>query len=183
MPQNHEIFLNHIENIFGEAQVIKKHECPRGGVPVSVFIYRDIPEKGMLTGVTYGLSCYPYPDWKLGRPEMILSIESTDIMWTWAAAYFCATFRGKRRFSYGDIFTTDCPLASDTQMDGLLVFAQSILDREVQSVELNDYRVHFSQFYPIYRSELELYGKIGLERFWKHEGFAMYDPKRPPIDG
>lgn len=183
MPQNHEIFLNHIESIFGEAEVIKKHDCPRGGVPVSVFIYRDIPDQGMVTGVTYGLSCYPHPDWKLARPEMILSIESEDVMWAWAAAYFCAEFRGERRFSYGDVFTTETPLASDTKMDGLLVFEQSILDNEVQSVELNDYRIHFSQFYPIHRSELEVYRKIGLERFWKHDGFAMYDPKRAPIEG
>ena len=65
----------------------------------------------------------------------------------------------------------------------LLIFAQSILDAEVEKVELNDYAVHFSQFYPIYRSELPLYEKIGLEKFWNHEGFTMYDPKRPPISG
>lgn len=175
--------MNHIEGIFGEADVLKKHDCPRGGVPVSVFIYRNIPDKGWVTGVTYGLSCYSYPDWKFSRPEMILSIESEDMMWAWVAAYFCAEFRGEKRFSYGDVFTTECPLASDTKMDGVLVFAQSILDKDVQSVELNDYRVHFSQFYPIYRSELELYSRIGLEQFWKHDGFAMYHPKRPPIGG
>ena len=48
MPKNHEIFLKHIENIFGPAETIKKHDCPRGGIPVSVFIYRDIPDKGMV---------------------------------------------------------------------------------------------------------------------------------------
>lgn len=182
MPANHEIFLAHIERIFGPADEIKKHDCPQGGKPVSVFIYRDIPDKGMITGVTYGLSEYAHPDWKLSRPEMIISIETNDLMWTWAAAYFAAEFRGEKRFSYGDVFTTDGPLAGDTAMDGLLIFAQSILEREVASVQLNDYKVHFSQFYPIYRSELKLYDEIGLERFWKHEGFAMYDPKRKPLE-
>jgi len=181
MPKNHEIFLSHIESVFGPADVIKKHDCPKGGVPVSVFIYRDIPDKGMVTGVTYGLSCYPHPDWKLARPEMIISIKSKDLMWAWVAAYFCAEFRGEKRFRYGDIFTTEGPLASDTKMDGLLIFAQTILDQEVQAVEVNDYKIHFSQFYPIYRSELQLYGKIGLENFWKHKDFALFDPKRPPI--
>jgi hypothetical protein len=182
MPRNHEIFLSHIENIFGPAELIRKHDCPRGGVPVSVFIYRNIPDTGMITGITYGLSCFPYPGWKLARPEMIISIESEDAMWAWTAAYFCAEFRGEKPFSYGDVFTTEAPLASDTKMDGLLIFAQSILDKELEAIELNDYRVHFSQFYPIYRSELEAYRKIGLERFWKHENFAMYDPKRSPIE-
>ena len=102
-------------------------------------------------------------------------------MWAWVAAYFCAEFRGEKRFSNGDIFTTEAPLAKDTKMDGVLIFAQSILDSKMQSVEVNDYTIHFSQFYPIYRSELDVYRQIGLERFWKHEGFAMYDPKRLPI--
>jgi hypothetical protein len=183
MPENHELFLRHIEEIFGTAESIKKHDSPRGGAPVSVFIYRNIPEAGMVTGVTYGLSGYPHPDWKLSRPEMIISVESEDDMWAWTAAYFCAEFRGEKRFCYGDVFTTEGPLASDTKMDGVLVFAQSILDPKVQALQVNDYKIHFSQFYPIYRSELEVYRKIGLERFWKHEGFAMYDPKRPPIGG
>src|SRR5207253_9174219 len=59
--------------------------------------------------------------------------------------------------------------------------AQSILEPEVQAVQLNDYKVHFSQFYPIYRSELKIYDKIGLEEFWQHPGFDMYDIQRKPI--
>ncbi len=183
MPRDSEIFLNYIEGIFGPAELIKKHECPHGGPPVFVFVYRDTPEKGMITGVTYGLSTYPHPEWVNSRPEMIISVESDDEMWAWNAAYFCAEFRGEKRFSYGDVFTTDSSLTDDTKMDGLLIFAQSILDPEVQSVQLNDYKVHLSQFYPIYSSELDVYNQIGLERFWKHEGFGMYDPKRPPIQG
>ena len=135
----------------------------------------------MITGVTYGLSRFAHPDWKLSRPEMIISMETEDQIWAWTAAYFCAEFLGEKRFCWGDIFTTDGPLASDTEMDGLLIFAQSILDPKVQSIQLNDYKVHLSQFYPIYKSELALYSKIGLEAFWKHKDFSMYDPKRKSI--
>jgi Suppressor of fused protein (SUFU) len=165
MPANHEIFLSYLEQTFGTDYVIKKHESAETGAFVSVFIYRDMPEPGMVTGITYGLSRYAHPEWRFARPEMILSVESTDEMWPLAAAYFCAEFLGKKRFSYGDVFTTDSPLASDTQMDGLLIFAQSILEPGFESVQLNDCKVHLSQFYPIYRSELEVYRKIGLERF------------------
>jgi hypothetical protein len=66
-------------------------------------------------------------------------------------------------------------------MDGFLVFAQSILANGHDSIELNDYKVHFSQFYPIYKKELAVYEKIGLEAFWKHKGFDMYDVTRKPI--
>jgi hypothetical protein len=181
MPANHEIFLAHIENLFGPAELIKKHDSPLDGLPVSVFIYRDIPEPGMITGVTYGLSRFAHPEWKFSRPEMIISIETQDVMWAWTAAYFCAEFLGVKRFSWGDVFTTDDPLASDTKMDGLLIFAQSILEQDFESVQLNDYKVHFSQFYPIYKSELEIYRSLGLEMFWKHKDFSMYAPARKPI--
>ena len=80
MPENHEIFLNRIELLFGGAKTIKKHECPRGGPVVSVFVYPGIPEPGMITGVTYGLSCFSHPEWTRSRPEMIISMETEDEM-------------------------------------------------------------------------------------------------------
>jgi hypothetical protein len=47
----------------------------------------------------------------------------------------------------------------------------------------SDYDISFSQLYPLHRSELPLYSKIGLEAFWKHPGFDWDDPKRPAIVG
>ena len=114
---------------------------------------------------------------------MIISIESGDDMWAGVAAHFCAEFRGVKRFSRGAVFTTEGPLASDTRMDGILVFEQSILDPKVEAFDVNDYRIHFSQFYPIYSAELDVYRRLGLEVFWKHVNLAKYDPKRPPIQG
>jgi hypothetical protein len=149
MPKDHEIFSNRLDELFGEPKTIRKHECPRGGPPVWAFTYRDTPEPGMITGVTYGLSAFDHAEWTKCRPEMIISMETEDEMWAWAAAYFAAEFRGEKRFRWGDVFTAEDPLASDTKMDGLLIFAQGILKPEVQEIELNDYRVHFSQFYPI----------------------------------
>lgn len=182
MPANHEIFLNHLESIFGEADTIHRADAPDGRAPVSVFIYRNIPDHGMITGITYGLSLYPYPDWKFGRPELIVSVNSLDIGWPCAAATFAASFRGQKRFSYGDVFSTDDPLTSDSAMDAFLVFAPSILtNREHATIQTNDYRICLAQLYPIYRSELPLYDRIGLERFWKHPGFDMYDINREPI--
>jgi hypothetical protein len=183
MPSNAELFIDHLQSVFGEEDAIHKAEAWDGGSPVSVFVYKDIPEEGMITGVTYGLSLCPFPDWKLSRPEMIVAVESLDLDWPLAAATFAALFRGKKAFQYGDVFTTDDPLASDTNMDGFLVFAQSILEDEFVSVQLNDYKIHFSQFYPIYRKELAVYEKIGLEAFWNHKGFDMYDVTRKPIHG
>jgi hypothetical protein len=182
MPSNAELFIDHLQSVFGEEDAIYKADASDGGAPVSVFVYSDVPEEGMITGVTYGLSLCPFPAWEFSRPEMIVAVESLDLAWPCAAATFAALFRGKKTFQYGDVFTTDYPLAPDTKMDGFLVFAQSILDDEFVSVQLNDYKVHFSQFYPIHRKELPVYEKIGLEAFWKHKGFDMYDVARTPIN-
>lgn len=181
MAADHEIFLGHLESIFGNEDAIHQAEAPDGGPPVCVFVYRNIPEPGMITGVTYGLSLVSHPAWKLARPEMIVSVNSTEIDWPCAAATFAASFRGQRVFQYGDVFTTDVPLATDTRMNGFLVFAQSILDEEAASIQLNKYKVHLSQFYPIYSEEIEVYERIGLEAFWKHRDFDMYDISRRPI--
>src|SRR3989442_259973 len=98
MPQNREIFLRHVEGFFGRPDLIKTHESPRGGAPVSVLVYKDLPGTGFITGITYGLSLYPHPDWTLSRPEMIIAVQSTDVMWAWTAAFLAAEFRGERRF-------------------------------------------------------------------------------------
>jgi hypothetical protein len=182
MKQDPEIFIDHLRAIFGEESAIHKADAEDGRAPISVFIYKNIPDVGMITGITFGLSIYPYPDWKFARPEIIVAVKSLDIGWPCAAATFAATYRGKKRFSYGDVFTTDHPMVSDSKMEGFLLFAQGIVDESKQSVQMNDYKIHFSQFYPIYRSELDLYSKIGLKGFWHHPGFDIYDVKRKPIE-
>lgn len=181
MSKNHEIFLQYLDDTFGTEDEIHQAEAMDGGPPVSVFVYYDIPEEGMITGVTYGLSAASHPAWKVARPEMVISVSSEDVGWPCAAATMVAHFRGQKSFSYGDVFATDLPLAEDSQMDTLLVFAQSILEPDYATLQVDDYRIVLAQFYPIYKSELDLYQRIGLERFWKHQGFDMYDVRRPPI--
>lgn len=182
MPKsNAERYTEYLSATFGEESQILREDGVDGGPPISIFVYEDCPEPGMTTGVTYGLSLIDNPVWTRSRPEMVISIESPNLSWQSVAANLTAYFSLKKRFSYGDVFTVDGPLTDDTEMDAFLIFAQSVLDPEHASVELPDYRIHLSQFYPFYRSEIELYDRIGLEAFWKHPGFGMYDPKRPRI--
>ncbi len=70
----------------GDEDAIHKAESPEGGMPVSVFVYKNIPEEGMITGVTYGLSHCPLPAWKLSRPEMIVAVQSLALDWPCSAA-------------------------------------------------------------------------------------------------
>lgn len=181
MPQDHEIFLDYLNDTFGTEDTILQHEAADGGPKVSVFVYKDLPEPGMITGVTYGLSVRPHPDWKLGRPELIVSMKSLDTAWLYAAAYFAGEFRGEKRFSYGDVFTMEDPIADDTKMNGFILFAQGLLDVPAPHLKMNNFDLSFSQLYPIHSSELPLYSEIGLEGLWKHPEFDIDDPAREPI--
>lgn len=181
MPKDHEIFLSYLDDTFGKEDAIFQHVAADGGPKVSVFVYKNIPEPGMITGVTYGLSFHPHPDWKFSRPELIVSVESLDTSWPFSAAYIAGEFRGEKRFSYGDVFTLGDPIADDTEMDGFFVFAQGMLEAQSPHLKLNDFSVSFSQLYPIYSSEIPLYRDLGLEAFWKHSDFELYNPKRKPI--
>jgi hypothetical protein len=178
---NAEHYLEYLTATFGEESRILREDGVDGGPPISMFVYEGAPEPGMITGVTFGLSLVANPAWTQSRPEMLISMESGSLDWPSVAANLTAYFSRKKRFSYGDVFTVDGPLTEDTEMDALLIFAQSLLEPEHASVDLRDYRVHLSQFYPFYRSEIELYERIGLQAFWNHPDFGMYDPRRPRI--
>jgi hypothetical protein len=179
---NVELFLNHLTAVCGQEDRILQEPTADGGPPISVFVYKNCPGPGMITGITYGLSERSYPGWTQSRPEMVISMESTSLSWPSAALGLTAYFASKKRFCYGDVFTVDGPLAEGTEMDAVLIFAQSVLDPADASVQLSGYKVHLSQYFPFYRSEVDLYDRLGLEAFWKHPKFGIYDPKRPRIE-
>lgn len=183
MPKtNAELFIEYLTATFGQEDTILQEKADDGGPPIAVFVYEGCPEPGMITGITYGLSVRAYPDWKLARPEMVISMESTSRSWPSAALGLTSYFASKKRFCYGDIFTVDGSLADDSEMDAALIFAQSLLDPVDAALEVDGYKIHLSQYYPMYRSEVGLYDRIGLKSFWHHPQFGIYDPKRPRIE-
>ncbi|MEH7350811.1 suppressor of fused domain protein [Gottfriedia acidiceleris] len=178
MKSNAEIFLENIEDLFGEADVIRSVESLDGRTPISIFTYYNLPEEGMITFVTYGLSESNHPDWKYGKPEIILTLETQDESWGFAAANFVAEFRGIKTFSYGSLFTQDTPLSKESEMTGYFVFVPSILDKKYSKIELPDKPINLVGLYPIYKEEVELYQSIGLKEFWHLDGFDLYDVNR-----
>ncbi len=69
MSNDAETFVEHLQTIFGAEDAIHKAVALDGGPPVSVFVYNDIPEPGMITGVTYGLSLCNFPAWNSRVPK------------------------------------------------------------------------------------------------------------------
>lgn len=48
---------------------------------VTVVVYDDVSEPEMLTGIIYGVSLGDHPNWRVGKPEISMSVKSNDLRW------------------------------------------------------------------------------------------------------
>lgn len=146
-------------------------------------VYRDVPDSGAITGVTYGLSEVAHPEWRAGRPELIITVDSTDVAWALALADVANALRGECPFAYGDVIDVGKRIASGSEMSAFVVFAPSILEREqFLGIDVGGPQpVNLAGMYPIYDTEREVIRRSGLEHFWNHPNFDLYDVKRPAV--
>lgn len=178
-------FLGHLDSIFRIEPEFHLFDSELPGVPgVTAITYRDIPEPGFITGVTYGLSLVPHDDWVLGRPELIISVESTDIAWPQAVAWLANDLRGRCPFSYGEVINFGEPVSDASAMSSFLVFAPSILERESYlGIDIGGpMPLNLAGIYPIHESENAVIDQIGLEAFWHHPTFDLFDVSRPAVE-
>ncbi len=179
-----ERYLAHLDGIFQVEPKFFPMESRTPGVPrVTAIVYRDIPEPGSITGVTFGLSLVAHEDWKLGRPELTISVDSADLAWPLAVADLASALRGKCPFCYGDVINFGEPVSEQSAMSAFFVFVPSILEREdFLDIDVGPYKINLAGMYPIYDDERAVFSEIGLEAFWKHPQFDMYDVNRKHVD-
>lgn len=180
-----EKFMAHLDRIFQTEPEYYKEESGTDGISgVTSIVYKDIPEKGMITGITYGLSLGNHPDWKYGRPELIITVDSKDTSWAQVTGYLANNLRGDCPFSYSNTINFKEKISDESQMDAFLVFVPSILDKkDFMNIDIGlNYKVNIAGLYPIYASEIEYIEKNGLEKFWKHPNFDMYKVNRKKIN-
>ncbi|MGG1650094.1 suppressor of fused domain protein [Paenibacillus sp. NRS-1780] len=178
MKTNAELYMNKLEEMFGQEDFIRKVDPSDGSTPIHVFFYYDLPEEGMLTAVTYGLSDGKFAGWKNAKPELIISLETQDESWGLAAAYFAAEFRGVKGFSYADLFTLDEPISKESDMTGYFVFASAILEKEDSVIELPNKTIQLVGMYPLYKEEFDLMKRIGIKEFWHKKDYSIYSVNR-----
>ena len=177
-------FLEHLDAIFGREPLVHPFDSEIPGAPkVLCMTYRDVPEPGHITGVTYGLSEVPHDDWKFGRPELLIAVQSTDISWPLAVAEMANRLRGRCPFSYGDVIDFGEKVSDDSDMSAFFVFAPSILEKkDYLDIDVGGPQsINISGIYPIYDSERALIVDRGIERFWQHPNFDLYDVRRPRV--
>jgi len=169
-----------LEERFGSIDDVAEVQS-EGKPKIQIFYFEDLPEEGTLTAVTCGLSNAAHPNWEAGKPELIVSLDTNEKSWGFAAGYLASAFYNEKAFSYGDLFKLDDPISDENEMNAFFVFAPSFLDQEQATFQLPDRTIHLAGMYPIYDEEIEIYNKIGLKAFWHSEGFDLYNPRRNKI--
>ena len=151
-------YLDCLDGLFGvEPRFFPFKEVMDGGAEILCLVYEGVPGPGHLTAVTFGLSEGDHPDWKHGRPELMISVSSDDIAWGLAAAELVRQLRGKCPFSYGDVIGFGEKIASDSEMSAFFVFAPSIFEpSQIQNLQVGDHTIHVVGLYPIYESERDV---------------------------
>jgi hypothetical protein len=176
-----ELFLNHLDELMGcegqYALITEKDERP----PVWTVSYADVPEDGMLTAFTYGLSTTEHPDWKHGRPELVVSVNSDDRNWALAAGHVVRIYRGESSFSYGTVLEVGDRPSDQSAMSAFFLFAPLVLDQSQARVVLADRVINFVQAYPIYEREVALVRQLGPTDFFKSPGVDWFDIRRPAL--
>ena len=151
-----------------------------GQPPITSIVYNGLPEPGCLTAVTYGLSLSNHPDWLKGKPELIISVRSTDVAWALVVAIFAEELRGVAPFTYGGVLDHGERIAAESEMSALVTFAPGALDPEDSEIDLGDCKVFLTGCYPIYESERQFIQKHGVEKFWKLDWDIMA-VRRPAV--
>lgn len=181
-------YLEHLTSILGAEPSIH-HLLPidqRSG-DVLALAYMDVPKRGYVTGITYGLSGSVDPDRSFGGRELSITIRSEDIEWAIVPARMVASLRGKHPFNRGQAlgyagrFTEGSPMSSvllaEPAIYGLSKPINIALD--VQGVDGGDL-VEILGVYPIHPSERDFVYASGFDAFWGLK-WDRFDPSRPPV--
>ncbi|MCS3870116.1 hypothetical protein J3D55_003032 [Chryseobacterium ginsenosidimutans] len=179
-----EKYLEHLDKIFQQEPEFYNNDSLIEGIKgVTSIVYRDIPEKGFITAITYGLSLAKHREWKFGRPELCISVESENLDWGIVSGFIANQLRGKCPFCYGETINFREQISEDSEMDAFLIFAPSTLDKEdYLDIDVGaDYTINIAGLYPIYSEEIEVYNQIGLKEFWFHPDFDNYSVNRKRI--
>lgn len=178
-----ERFLARLDDLAGgvEPEFLPVTSTHRGLPQVTVMSYTDLPEPGMLTAITYGLSLAWHPEWTAARPELCLSVEATDELWARAVGHIAETLRGVCPFCYGDTVNFGEQITPETAMTAFVMFAPAVLPpQSYRSIDVgDDLPISLTGCYPIHDTERSFIHDNGLEAFFGLD-WNPYDGRRPP---
>ena len=161
-----ESFITHFHEIFRLNPLIYTHETKRGSETAATsIVYENIPGEGMITGLSFGLSESDYADWDLERPELMITVRSTEMAWGLLPGFLANELRGKHSFNHGHVIDLETTIANDSEMSAFFIFAPHIaLDDKLTAIDIGEkYKIYMAGLCPIYKEEIEVFRQIGLE--------------------
>jgi len=179
-----EKFLEHLDAVFQSEPEFFPIESLNPDLPkLACMVYRDVPEADHVTGVTYGLSEANHPSWRLGKPELIISVQSTDVAWPLAVAQMANQLRGQCPFNYGDVIDFGAEISEESKMSAFFVFAPAILQASAfLGIDVGGrLPINLAGMYPFYASERPLLAEMGLEQFLHQPDLDLYDVHRAAL--
>ena len=184
-PSPVELYLAYLEEIFGQKPEFYGNASKVEGLPgVASMVFQHTPMEGLLTGCSYGLSLIDHPEWKVGRPELCLTVRSHDLSWAQVVGYLANELRGECPFVYGNTIDFGEQISKESEMNAFLIFPPAgIPANKFLNVDIGtNYRLNINGLFPIYQSEIAVYNEIGPEAFYQHPNFDIYNVQRNRID-
>ncbi|CAA9293804.1 MAG: hypothetical protein AVDCRST_MAG56-4843 [uncultured Cytophagales bacterium] len=183
MNQSAEQYIAALTGRYGEpASVVGvESDHPDLGLVLAI-TFRDYPQPGLLTGFTYGLSAATHPAWREAKPELVITVQSTDEAWVHAVAYLAEWQRTTHDFAPGSLFRYGKPAAPDSVMDSFLVFEPAAKDEAMFApIGLDGGRIILRMVYPLYAGEVGLIQKVGIRKFMGLPQYDFFSVNRPDL--
>jgi hypothetical protein len=179
-------FVERVSSIMGAEPDI--HEVvPRepGDGEVFALVFVDVPEPGLVTGVTYGLSLWQRLNAQPVR-ELCITMRWADPAWPKVPARTVAVLRGMCPFDPGMVIGYKEPYVPPSRMSSLVLASTlpvpalangiDVAPPDADTVDL----VEIVAAYPLYPSEREAVQAVGLEVVFD-SGWDPYDPARAAL--
>jgi hypothetical protein len=183
MNQPDEEYIAALTSRYGDpASVVGvESEQPDLGMVLAI-TFRNYPQTGLLTGFTYGLSAAAHPQWREAKPELVITVQSTDEAWVHAVAYLAEWQRERHDFAPGSLFHYGKPVAPDSAMNSFLVFEPAAKDEQMFApIHLQHQQIALRMVYPLYEGEVGLIQKVGIRKFMGLPQYDFFSVGRPDL--
>jgi hypothetical protein len=183
MNQKAEQYIAALAARYGEPDSVAAVESDNTEMGMVLAIsYPGYPQPELLTGFTCGLSAAEHSDWKDAKPELVITVQSTEADWVYAIAYLAEWQREKHPFAPGSLFHYGKPIAADSAMRSFLIFEPVGKENSTFAPLLlpND-RISLMMAYPLYEGEVSLIQKIGIRKFMGLPEYDFFSVNRPDL--
>lgn len=181
MPPPFSKFIKHHNKVFRQKASIQKMKLESSEEStVSYLLYRQFPEPGCTTMVTYAFSESERPP-GMHAHEFILSIDSTHSDWISSALHASTLLHQNGRVEMGSFITLSKPIAPDTEMNTLYAAPPPFMSDKQTFLELNNGSVRLFGLYPLYEQETYLLQRFGCQKLLDLDSYDCFNPMRDSV--